>query len=135
MSTALARPRRWLIGLAAELSAQAERRAAAIRAAMLEGFEPVASHDFVVRRLEVVQKTAERLGVDVVSPAFHIEVAAQARRLGWQLVRNGNRHLFRGVKRRSASLAAALVESRAHRLDTRKHRKRPKSPGRTVTEE
>lgn len=120
--TALARPRRWLIGIAAELEQQRAARSARLQAVLQSLYEVVESDEFVVRRSEVVNRTARALGIEPVSPAFMLEVAGAAKRLGWVAVKNGNRALWRRVKRRDVSWTDALAESRLNRDDPRRRR-------------
>jgi len=93
-----------------------EARAERVRAAMLAGYRKDGPA-FCVRRTEVVEHVARRLGIPVVSYQLFVEVADAATVLGWQTVCCGGRQLFRGVRNRRQSAAEALARSRANRLD------------------
>ncbi len=74
---------------------------------------------FCVRRLEVVEHVAKVLGIRVVNNRTFEEVTRAAEALGWEAIKNGNRSLFRCVKRRDHDPEGALMVARANRFDGR----------------
>jgi hypothetical protein len=74
---------------------------------------------FCVRRLEVVEYVARALGIAVLNNAVFADVEAAASAQGFQAVKNGNRSLFRCVKRRDHDHETALAVSGANRRDAR----------------
>jgi hypothetical protein len=85
---------------------------------LVQAFETTTDPAFCLRRLEVVAEVAKALGERVNNDLFR-DVVRVAQALGWEPVKNQNRSLFRGVKRRGQDDAEALAVSRANRHDPR----------------
>jgi len=87
----------------------------------LEGaFETVpGERRFCIRRQEAVDCVVSALGIRVVNNAVYDDVRRIAEILGWEPLKNGNRSLYRCVRRRSFDVAQALTVSRANRQDAR----------------
>ena len=100
--------------------AEREERERKLRVALEGAFEVVpGDRRFCIRRLEAVNLAAKTLGICVVNNSTFREVQIVAETLGWEAVKNGNRSLFRCVRRRGIGVDAALFLSRANRDDPR----------------
>jgi hypothetical protein len=105
--------------LRAEL-AEREESERKVRIALEGAFEAVpGDRRFCIRRMEAMDLAARALGIRVVNNFTFGEVRRVAETLGWEAVKNGNRSLFRCVRRRGIEAEAALVLSRANRRDPR----------------
>ncbi len=103
-----------------EAKLRQEERGRNLRGALLDAYETTPGDPrFCVRRFEVVEHAARALGIRVLNNAVFAEVEAAACALGFEAVRNGNRSLFRCVKRRDQDSETALSLSRENRRDTR----------------
>jgi len=103
-----------------EAKLRQEERRRNLREALAAAYETTPGDPrFCVRRLEVVGHAARALGIRVLNNAVFAEVEAAACALGFEAVRNGNRSLFRRVKRRDQDSETALSVSRENRRDTR----------------
>jgi hypothetical protein len=103
-----------------EIKLRQEERKRNLRAALLAVYETTPGDPrFCVRRLEVVEHAARALGIRVLNNAVFAEVEVAACGLGFEAVRNGNRSLFRCVKRRDQDSETALSVSRESRRDSR----------------
>jgi hypothetical protein len=103
-----------------EAKLRQEERRRSLRDALWAAYETTLGDPrFCVRRLEVVEHAARALGIRVLNNAVFAEVEAAASALGFEAVRNGNRSLFRCVKRRDQDSETALSVSRENRRDTR----------------
>ncbi len=112
--------RRLVLARVLEAKLRREERARNLREALAAVYEPTPGDPrFCVRRLEVVEHAARALGIRVLNNAVFAEVEAAACGLGFEAVRNGNRSLFRCVKRRDQDSETALSASRENRRDTR----------------
>jgi hypothetical protein len=90
------------------------------REALESTFEVVpGDRRFCIRREEAVAHLSRVLGIRVVNNRTYREVQRIAESLGWEAVRNGNRSLYRCVKRRDLGPDIALYLSRANRRDPR----------------
>jgi hypothetical protein len=97
-----------------------EDRQKKVREVLSAGYETTPGDPrFCVRRLDVVEHAAQSLGIAVLNNAVFADVEAAASALGFQAVKNGNRSLFRCVKRRDQDRETALSVSRENRRDTR----------------
>ncbi|MGC9984734.1 MAG: hypothetical protein ABSF35_14025 [Polyangia bacterium] len=95
------------------------------RAALESAFETMpGDRRFVIRRQEAVDCVVKALGIGVVNNGVHGDVQGTAKTLGWEAVKNGNRALFRCVRRRDIDPDTALAVSRENRRDPR-NRRRP----------
>lgn len=94
---------------------------ARIRDIAAEGFERADDPHICVRRLDVVNYVAERLG-RIPGPRLFIDVQTAVALLGWQCASVGNRRYFRQVKAKGVSADVAL---KATRDDKRRARHGP----------
>lgn len=114
---------RLLLATVLEAKLRQEERGRNLRAALLAVYEATPGDPrFCVRRLEVVEHAARVLGIRVLNNAVFAEVQEAAREVGFEAIKNGNRALFRCVKRRDIDPDAALAESRTNRRDPRTRR-------------
>jgi hypothetical protein len=90
-----------------------------VREALGAAYETAPGPAYCVRRLEVVEHVARTLNIRVLNNTVHADAERAARALGWVPIKNGNRRLFRGVKRRDHDEQEALAVSRANRRDAR----------------
>jgi hypothetical protein len=81
-------------------------------------FETTTSPTFCVRRIEVAEHLARVFG-RVINNDLFADVARAALSIGWTAIKNGNRSLYRGVRRRGLTDEQALADSRANRRDRR----------------
>ena len=81
-------------------------------------FETVASAAFCVRCLDVAEHVARTFGRVINNHLFE-DIARAAQSMGWTAIKNGNRSLYRGVRRRGLTDEQALAASRANRRDRR----------------
>ena len=98
-----------------------EDRQSKVRGVLLASYEATPGDPrFCVRRLEVVERAAQSLGIAVLNNAVFTDVEAAASALGFQTVKNGNRSLFRCAERRDHDEKTALAVSRENRRDARR---------------
>lgn len=83
-----------------------------VRDAILAQFDVTGDRRFALRRRHVHEAVRLAMGVDTMPPSLRKLSSEVTRQLGAILTTVSNRRLFRGVKRRGISDAAALQESR-----------------------